>query len=277
MSASPRACTRLGDRVRDSRRNARPSPSGRRSTWVWLGRRSTSLASSVRPRRIATNASCSSARSRAVRVDVTRRDVRTPSRRGEALRARGCAACRRGVGTLQLDPQALAAECIEELARGRLVIDAVLGAAGQADQALGVLEHALERNGRLAGMAIGRAHACCAWASVSSRQRLRQPRRVSHQQRDVPVASPAGRRQLDATSAPKIARTGESRAAIASSIAPASESWSVSASALWPSSAARSISSPGQRGAVQERVGGMAVQLDIRWRPGMLYRFTRLA
>ena len=111
----------------------------------------------------------------------------TPSRRGQ----RGAGAVARAVvaeeGPLELDPQPVGPEGVEQAPRGGLVVDAAAGAAAQADQALGVIEHGVER--RLAGPTAGapgrpsRVRACA--RVIRIRQRLRQPRCVLDQQREV--------------------------------------------------------------------------------------------
>ena len=85
-----------------------------------------------------------------VRMDVPRRDGAHAKPPREPLERPVAHTVPVRVGALELDPQAIGAERIEQRARGALVVDAVLSAAGQADQALGVLQHPLERNARLA-------------------------------------------------------------------------------------------------------------------------------
>jgi hypothetical protein len=120
-----------------------------------LGRRSGSLDSSVRWWRSATKASCSGTRA-AVGVDVAGRHAAQSQARGErgerALRARSparngrCSSTRRRSGRR---PRAAGAR--------REVVHAVLRAAGQADQPLGVLADGLERDRR--GRRLARAFA----------------------------------------------------------------------------------------------------------------------
>ena len=77
-------------------------------------------------------------------------DAQPPAERGQRPVARAVVT---GVGALQLDPQTLRAEGVEQPSRGRLVVHAPLGAAGQADQALGMLQHRLQGHRRLAALA----------------------------------------------------------------------------------------------------------------------------
>ena len=88
------------------------------------------------------------------------------------------------VGPLQLDPEALAAEGGEQapaepLAARRVAPlpgarqGPVAGAAGEADEALGVLLHLLQGRPGLARRCAAVLSRVWAWAAVSSRQRLR--------------------------------------------------------------------------------------------------------
>jgi hypothetical protein len=47
---------------------------------------------------------------------------------------------------LELDPQTIAPECIEQAPEAELVVDAALRAATEADQPFGVLEHIGQRD-----------------------------------------------------------------------------------------------------------------------------------
>ena len=76
--------------------------------------------------------------------------------------------------------------------------------------------------------------------------------RVAHEQREVAAVARAS------TSAPWIARRPSACAACANSIEPDTESWSVSASAPWPQLERGRHELLGQRGAVEEREGGVA-------------------
>ena len=100
------------------------------------------------------------------------------------------------VGPLQLDPEALAAEGAEQapaepLAARRVAPlpgageRPVAGAAGEADQPLGVLLQLLQRRRRLPGACAPVLSRVWAWAAVSSRQRLRYPAASLDQQGEV--------------------------------------------------------------------------------------------
>ena len=104
-------------------------------------------------KRSATNASCSSARERAWACTSPVATQATPSRRPSRGQRAVARAVVTAVGTLQLDPQPLRAERVEQPSRGRLVVYAALGAAGQADEALGVLQHGLQGDRRLTALA----------------------------------------------------------------------------------------------------------------------------
>ena len=121
-----------------------------------LGRRCTSLPSKVSPCLIATNACCNNARSRDVRVHVPGRDRRYRQPAREALAGTVAELVATSIGALQLDPQPLRTERVEQPPCGGLVFDAVFRTARQADEALGVVQDLLERNGRLTRMAIDR-------------------------------------------------------------------------------------------------------------------------
>ena len=118
-------------------------------------------------------------------VDVAGRDAGDAEPLGEAGEPAVAGAVAAPVGPLQLDPEAVAAEGGEqapaERARPRAVSprsqapasSAVAGAAGEADEALGVLLDLLERHPGLPGAARCALSRVWAWAAVSSRQRLR--------------------------------------------------------------------------------------------------------
>ena len=90
--------------------------------------------------RTATSASCKRRAGARVRVDVAGRDgfeLQLARERGKAAVARAVIA---QVGALQLDAQAVEAEGLAQLRQRRAVVDAVGGAAAEADQAVGVVE-----------------------------------------------------------------------------------------------------------------------------------------
>ena len=105
-----------------------------------LGRSCASLASRVWPCRIAANASCSYARSVLCACTSPVVTVCTPRLRARRWRARLRCISRGRIGALQLDPQAVGPERIQQPPRGRLVFDAVARAPAQADQPARVLQ-----------------------------------------------------------------------------------------------------------------------------------------
>ena len=106
---------------------------------------------------------------------------------------------------------------------------------------------------------VGRPSRVCACARVRSRQRLRQPRAFSHQQREV---APVVEVDLGAVDRPQPERRGGLRELHRARDA------SCGRSAPAPRGPARRAPRQlvGQRGAVEERVGRVAVQLDVRQR-----------
>ena len=76
-------------------------------------------------------------------------DAQPPAERGQRPVARAIVT---GVGALQLDPQSLGAEGVQQPSRGRLVVHAPLGATRQAHQALGMFQHGLKSHRRLAAL-----------------------------------------------------------------------------------------------------------------------------
>jgi hypothetical protein len=90
-----------------------------------------------------------------VRVHVPGRDRPHSQSLGEALAGAIASLVATSVGALQLDPQPLGGERVEQPPCGGLVFDAVFRAPRQTDQAFGVVEDLLKRDGWLARMAIG--------------------------------------------------------------------------------------------------------------------------
>ncbi len=205
--------------------------------------------------RSATNASCSSARARACACTSPVATHATPSRRGERAQARGCGRGRGGrrgaaaprAGPPARRPRAAAGPSPGVRALARSMRRRALGAARQADETLGMLEHGLQRHRGLGALAPAEPSRVCACASVMIRQRFLQPRPSRTSSVRWRARRAHRRRQSGQTSisAPWIARTPPAVAAWASSIEPETELWSVSASASWPSSPARRASSSG--------------------------------
>ena len=96
-----------------------------------------------------------------VRVNVPGGDGRDSESAGEALSCPVANLVATGVGTLQLDPQALRGEGVQQPPCRRLILDAVFGAASQTDQPFGVLEDQLQWDGWLAGAAVGGVSRTC--------------------------------------------------------------------------------------------------------------------
>ena len=105
---------------------------------------------------------------------------------------------------LQLDPQPVGAERVEQPPQRELVVHAAQRAAAQADEPLGVLEHRLERHVRLRRRAPAVSRVC-ACARVRIRHRFDQPRASS-------TSSVRWRPSSRSISAPWIGRSPSARA-----------------------------------------------------------------
>ena len=121
-----------------------------------------------------------------VRVHVTGRDRPNTQSLGEALSCAVAELVAASVGALQLHPQALRAERVEQASGGWLVFDAVFRAARQAHQSLCMLQDLLQGNGWLAGTAISRISRARVRARQQSAEVAPAPG-VADQQRHVPV------------------------------------------------------------------------------------------
>ena len=124
-------------------------------------------------------------------VDVAGGHAGELQARGERCQCAVAGAVVAGERALQLDAQGLGSEGLAQPAHGRLVVDAVAGAAGQADEALGALQHRLQRDGGgwLAGVArvrVGEREQPAEVAPATG---------VAHEQRQV---APVGQAQLGA-------------------------------------------------------------------------------
>ena len=161
-------------------------------------------------------------------------------------------------GALQLDQEAVAAERSEQGARRRLVVHPAGGAARQADEPLGVLEHRRERDLRVGGR---RTRPTLARMRVRARDQATQVGPAAgalHQERDVTLVvevelravdrpqpeSPRGLRELHR--ARDRVMVGQRQRLVAQL-------------------ERRRDQLVGHRGPVEEGVGGVAVELDI-WR-----------
>ena len=250
--------------------------SGVASTWLWLPRRSGSEASSVVCSRMATNASCSSARAARVRVDVARGHARHP----EALGQRREAAVQRAVvaveGALELDPERVAPEGAQQPAHRRLVAHAARRAAAQADEPLGVGLHVGQRDPRLLrdprrardarappGPRLGRVDPRLRVRAREQPAEVRPAAGVAHEQREVPRG-----RVGDVVDHGDLGPVDGSQAQLPGPPArtPSSPRPSRGRSArarAWPRSSGRGRQLVRQRSAVEEREGGVAVELDV--------------
>ncbi len=220
-----------------------------------------------------------------VSVDVAGRDraqLQLACERGDAAVARAVVA---QVGALQLDAQAVGRERIAQRLEARAVVDPVRGAAAEADQAVGVVEHGGERDVRLRGLAWARAGGgpparprVPRRAPLPHAPRVREPcrlvpARVSMRagQEPAEVAPPALvldeqrqvaavlERQLGAVQRPQPDRLARLRVLHrAADVVVVGQR-----ERLVPQLGSRDRQLVRQRGAVEEREGGMGVQLDI--------------
>ena len=221
-----------------------------------------------------------------VRMDVAGRDaaqLQLARKRGEAPVARAIVA---QVGALQLDAQALGAEGVAQRFEARPVVDAMGGAAAEADEPVGAIEHGRERDVRLSRLA--RAHAGSG-PPARSRLPLRVPpcgvpRRVRRSRRPVPARVSVRARQQPAEVAPSALVLDEQRqvAAVVERQLGAVQRAQPNRlgrlgvlhraadvvvvgqrERLVPQLARRDGLFVRQRSAVEEREGGVRVQLDI--------------
>ena len=156
-----------------------------------------------------------------VGVDVAGRDAAQAEARARARRARVAGAVAGEEGALQLDAQALGAEGLAQQRGAGLVVDAVLAQPLRQTSPSACSQTASsETAGGIGSRGRSRVRA---WASVSRRQRLRQPRSLA-------TSSVRWRPSSRVSSAPWIGRRPSPRAAWANSIEPQTPSWSVSAS-----------------------------------------------
>src|ERR1039457_1079016 len=89
------------------------------------------------------------------------------------------------VCSLQLDPQCVRAEGIEQSSGSWLLGDPVLGAAREADQPVGVLEHPLQRDARLACVPVGTV-ACMSVREREQATEISPAMPVADEQRQMP-------------------------------------------------------------------------------------------
>ena len=137
---------------------------------------------------------------------------------------------------LQLDPQMVGPEGGHQPPQRRLVVDAVIGAPAQADEAARELLQRLQRHRRRRLARITVVH----MGARDDPAQVAPARRVLDQQRDVPARPPRS------ISTPWIARRPSGSAACANSIDPETPLWSTTAIASCPSSAAAAASSAGE-------------------------------
>ncbi len=120
-----------------------------------------------------------------VGVDVAGDDARHPDAPREHLQAAVARAVVTQQGPLQLEAQTLGAEGLAQPAQCPLVVDAMPGATREAHQPVRVLEHRLQRRGRLRGRRAGTSLARVRVRARENATQVRPPPGVLHEQRDV--------------------------------------------------------------------------------------------
>ncbi len=175
------------------------------------------------------------------------------------------------IGTLQLHAQVLRAERLEQAPCDRLVADAaadrrVPGAARQADEALRVVEHRLQRDRRLAPLALPRTVTGVCVGQREDPADVAPASPVAHQQREMAPAGTAaggcGEIDLRAVDRPDpVVRRHLGQ------LHRARDRVVIGQRQRRVPELARAMSQLiGQRHAIQERVGRVAMQLDVRGR-----------
>ena len=226
------------------------------STCAWLPRRSGSEASSVVCSRIATNASCRYARSGACAWTLPVATVGDAEPLGEPRQAAVQRAVVARERALQLDAKGVAAEGAQQAPHRRLVADAAARAAAEADEAGMVRLDVVERHGRLRAIALGPL----ARVGMRARQQVAEAApagRVADEQREM---TPVGERDLRPVDRPQAERLGRLR------------ELHRARQRVVVGERERRVAAVdggrhellGLRGAVEERVGGVAVQLGVR-------------
>ena len=246
---------------RSSGKRSATSAGGSR-TLSWLPRRSGSQPSSEVRFRIATSTSWSAVLPRMVRVHVARGDRGDAERSGEVAQRGVPARVAALERALELDVEAVAAEGAREPGSGVRVAhgEPVARAAGEADEP--VVQLAAGAPGRARAAAARRSRpgtACPACAAVSEPAEVRVALRRLDEQRDVRPADERHLRAGDRPDAERLRRVRELERAVDAVVVGERE---------------RLVAELGRaerellrlRGAVEERVGRVAVQLDVRTR-----------
>ena len=183
---------------------------------------------------------------------ATQRSSRRARERGERAVAGAVAGEERA---LQLDAQALAAEGLAQRAHARLVVDAALRAAASGSGAPRRARRS-PRSETAGGEGSRGRSRVWAWASVSRRQRLRQPRSLGDQQRQVAAVVEGQLGAVDRPQPDRAGGVGELHRAVDAVVVGQRER----AVAQLERGGGELL---GQRGAVEERVGGVAVELGV--------------
>ena len=119
-----------------------------------------------------------------VGVHVARGNARHPQPPGQRRQRPVACPVVAGIGTLELHAQPLGAEGVEQPPRGGLVVHAVPGAARQAHEALGVLQHRLRLHRGLRALA-SRAIARVGMGVREDPAQVAPAARLAHEQRQV--------------------------------------------------------------------------------------------
>jgi hypothetical protein len=170
----------------------------------------------------------------------------------EAPVARAVAAMERA---LKLDSQALGAEGLAQAAQGGFVVDPALGAAAEADEALGVIGHHVERHARLLPLPARRV----ARVRVRARQDAAQvapAALVLDEQGQVAFVVEVDLRPVDRPQPQRMRRLG----VLHRPVDPVVVGEGQNVVALLERRRDQLL---GQRGTVEERVGGVAVELGV--------------
>ena len=191
---------------------------------------------------------------RCVGVDVAARHAAQAQPRGERGERAVAGSVSGEEGALQLDAQSFAAEGLAQPPHAGFVVHALLGAAGQANQALGMRADRLERNGRrdrlpgaFAGMGVGERQQAAEIAPATL---------GGDQQRQVAAV---GEAQLGAVDRAQPQSAGGMR-----KLHRAVDAVMVGQRERLMAELERGGGELlGQRGAVKEGVGGVAVELDV--------------
>ena len=257
--------------------------SGVARTWLWLPRRRGSEASSVVCSRMATKASCSRARAGVCAWTLPVATQGTPRRAASAARPRLSARSWRWKGRCSSTRKRVATEGAQQPAHGRLVADALARAAAEADQSLGMGLDVLEADARIVHHArhprrraarapralaprhrlIGAVHARVGMGVGEQPAEVGPPAGVAHEQGEV--ARVVGRlvgdrhlRAVDRAQAPQVARGLRELHRARDRVVVGERQRGV------PALQRGGHQLVGQRGAVQEGEGGVAVELDVR-------------